>query len=269
MDHEEVGQFWNRNAEAWTRLSRAGCDVYRDYFNTPCFLRMLPDINGLRGLDIGCGEGHNTRLLARRGARMEAVDISEAFIRYARDSEAEEPLGIVYQQASAVNLPFRDQSFDFVTGIMSFMDIPETDKVISEAYRVLKPSGFLQFSISHPCFQPGRWKWILDEKGNRSAMACGDYFSYQDGAIDEWMFGTLPDDLKGMYPDFRIPRFDRTLSFWVNLLIDTGFTIEHIEEPYADDDAIRQHPKLADSRIIAFFLHFRCRKKTLPGASVR
>jgi len=31
MDHEEVGKFWNQNADAWTRLSRAGCDVYRDY----------------------------------------------------------------------------------------------------------------------------------------------------------------------------------------------------------------------------------------------
>jgi SAM-dependent methyltransferase len=260
MDHQEVGELWNQNAEAWTRLSRAGCDVYRDYFNTPSFLRMLPDIQGLRGLDIGCGEGHNTRLLAGRGARMDAIDISDVFIRYARESEVEESLGIVYQQASAVDLPFGDQSFDFATGFMSFMDIPETEKVISEAYRVLKPSGFLQFSVSHPCFQPARWKWILDEKGNRSAMACGDYFSITDGLIDEWMFSAVPDDLKGMYPDFRIPRFDRTLSFWMNLLMDTGFALEQIQEPYADAEAIRQHPVLADTRIIAYFLHVRCRK---------
>jgi trans-aconitate methyltransferase len=68
MDHEEVGRLWNANADAWTKLSRAGYDVYRDYLNTPAFFTMLPDVDGLSGLDIGCGEGHNTRLLARRRA---------------------------------------------------------------------------------------------------------------------------------------------------------------------------------------------------------
>jgi SAM-dependent methyltransferase len=261
MDHKEVADFWNQNAEAWTRLTRAGFDVYRDYINTPCFFLMLPDVDGLRGLDIGCGEGHNTRLLARRGARLDAVDVSDRFIEYARKSEDEEPLGIVYQQASAVELPFADQTFDFVTGFMSFMDMSETEKVIFESHRVLKSGGFLQFSITHPCFQTARWKWILDENGNRSAMACGDYFSKKDGAIDQWMFSALPANLSGKYPEFRIPRFDRTLSFWLNLLMETGFVLERVEEPYADAEAIRQHPGLADSRIIAYFLLMRCRKK--------
>jgi hypothetical protein len=50
MDHKEVGRYWNENAEAWTQLARAGYDVYRDYFNTPAFFEMLPDVSGLRGL---------------------------------------------------------------------------------------------------------------------------------------------------------------------------------------------------------------------------
>lgn len=261
MDHEEVGGYWKQNAEAWTKLSRAGCDIYRDFINTPCFFRMLPDVTGLRGLDVGCGEGHNTRLLAGRGARMDAIDICDAFIRYARESEAHEPMGITYQVASAVALPFADQAFDFVTGFMSFMDIPETDRVISESYRVLKPGGFLQFSITHPCFQTARWKWILDDRGNRTAMACGDYFFKNEVVIDEWMFKAIPDDLKGKCADFRIPRFDRTLSFWLNSLISIGFAIEQIEEPYADDEALCRHPELYDSRIIAYFLHLRCRRR--------
>ncbi len=48
-------------------LARAGFDVYRDALNTPAFLAVLPDVRGQRGLDVGCGEGHNTRLLAERG----------------------------------------------------------------------------------------------------------------------------------------------------------------------------------------------------------
>ena len=91
MDHEEVGRYWN--ADVWTELSRAGYDVYRDYLNTPAFLETLPEVAGLSGLDIGCGEGHNTRRLARRDARMTAVDIAERFVAHARKAEEQEPLG--------------------------------------------------------------------------------------------------------------------------------------------------------------------------------
>src|SRR5499426_947998 len=108
---------------------------------------MLPDVNGLSGLDIGCGEGHNTRLLAQRRASVTAIDISEVFIAHAKQAEEQEPLDIDYRVASAVDLPFANATFDFVTGFMSFMDIPETERALSEAYRALKPRGFLQFSI--------------------------------------------------------------------------------------------------------------------------
>src|SRR5713101_1634235 len=110
MDHEEVGRFWNTNADVWTKLARAGYDIYRDYLNTPAFFAMLPNVEGLVGLDIGCGEGHNTRLLAQRGARMTAIDIAEVFIAHAQAAEKENPdksgLGIDYRVASAVHLPF-------------------------------------------------------------------------------------------------------------------------------------------------------------------
>jgi 2-polyprenyl-3-methyl-5-hydroxy-6-metoxy-1,4-benzoquinol methylase len=108
MDHEEVGRLWNANADAWTKLARAGFDVYRDYLNTPAFFAMLPDVNGLSGLDIGCGEGHNTRLLSQRRALVTAIDISEAFIAHAKQAEKQAPLGIDYRVASAVDLPFAD-----------------------------------------------------------------------------------------------------------------------------------------------------------------
>ncbi len=270
MDHEEVGRFWNANADAWTKLARAGYDIYRDYLNTPAFFAILPDVNGLAGLDIGCGEGHNTRLLAKRGARMTAIDIAEVFINYARQAEEDEPLGIDYRVASAVNLPFAEAAFDFATGFMSFMDIPETGRVLAEAYRVLRPGGFLQFSISHPCFDTPHRRNLRDEHGRTYAIEVGNYFHSLDGEISEWIFGAAPPQATQGLPQFKIPRFTRTVSQWLNLLIDVGFVIERVEEPYPGDALVLACPNIQDAQSVAYFLHIRARKprqSTMPPDS--
>ncbi|MGB2896694.1 MAG: class I SAM-dependent methyltransferase, partial [Anaerolineales bacterium] len=150
MDHKEVGRHWNSIAPTWTAMARAGYDFYRDRFNTPAFLDLLPDVRGLHGLDVGCGEGYNTRLLIENGAVMAAIDISDVFIHHAAEISSEGH-DIQYGVASAVNLPFANATFDFATGYMSFMDIPEIEDVLDEVFRVLRPQGFVQFSISHPC----------------------------------------------------------------------------------------------------------------------
>ena len=260
MDHEEVGRFWNANADAWTRLASAGYDIYRDYFNTPAFMRLLPAVEGLSGLDIGCGDGHNTRRLAERGARMVAIDIADLFIAHARRVEAQTPLGIDYRVASAVELPFADAAFDFATGFMSFMDVPETDRVLAEAYRILKPGGFLQFSITHPCFDTPHRRNLRDATGKTYAIEVGDYFRNLEGEIDEWLFKAAPPHIKQGLPKFKIPRFTRTFSQWLNRLIDTGFLLERVEEPRPDDETVRACPELQDAQVVAYFLHIRVRK---------
>jgi ubiquinone/menaquinone biosynthesis C-methylase UbiE len=260
MNHEEVGRFWNANANAWAKLARAGYDVYRDYLNTPAFFAMLPQVAGLAGLDLGCGEGHNTRLLAKRGAHVTAIDIAEDFIAYARQAEAHEPLGIDYRVASAVALPFADATFDFATGVMSLMDIPETDRVLAEACRVLKPGGFLQFSISHPCFDTPHRRNLRDANGLTYAIEVGDYFRNLAGEVAEWLFGAAPLHVTQGLPKFKTPRFTRTISQWLNLLIDTGFRLERVAEPRPSDDTVRACPALQDAQVVAYFLHIRVRK---------
>jgi ubiquinone/menaquinone biosynthesis C-methylase UbiE len=260
MTHEEAGRFWNANANAWTKLARAGYDVYRDHLNTPAFFAILPDVAGRAGLDVGCGEGHNTRLLARRGALVTAVDVAENFIAHARQAEADEPLGIEYRVASAVALPFADAAFDFATGFMSFMDIPETDRALAEAWRVLKPGGFLQFSICHPCFETPHRRNLRDETRRTYAIEVGDYFRNLEGDVTEWLFKAAPPHAKQGLPKFQTPRFTRTLSQWLNLLTDTGFRLERVAEPRPSDETVRACPAVQDAQVVAYFLHVRVRK---------
>ena len=260
MDYKEAGRYWEENAEGWTVMSRAGYDVSRNLFNSPCFFRILPSIDGLLGLDIGCGEGYNTRLAAGKGASMIAIDIAETFLKHAHEEEDKNPQGICYMHSNALSLPFRDSSFNFIMATMSLMDMPNQDIALREAFRVLKAGGFLQFSITHPCFQTAGMRWLEDVDGNKVAMACGNYFFPPEDWIDEWTFGAAPAEYKERFPKFKTPYFRMTLSKWLNMLINTGFILEEFEEPYADDETLKAHPSLYDTRVIAFFLIIRCRK---------
>ena len=260
MNDIQTGKIWDSNAEAWTKLAKAGYDVYRDAVNTPGFLGMLPPVARLRGLDVGCGYGHNTRLVARRGAGMTGLDISPTFIRYATEDERNDPLGIAYTVGSGQNLPFQEGSFDFVTAFMSLMDMPDPAQAIREIARVLRSGGFMQFSICHPCFMTRLWKWIRDERGNRIGVLCGDYFDPPQGDVNEWTFGAAPPDARAGVRPFRVPTFYRTLSDWMNMLLDAGLRIEQLNEPHADEENAARCPAVADTRIVAYFLHVRCRK---------
>lgn len=260
MQSAEVGACWEANAENWTRFSRAGYDVYRDALNTPAFLDMLPPISGLRGLDLGCGEGTNTRRLAECGARLTAIDIAPTFIRHAVEQEASDPRGIRYLVADGRNLPFADGEFDFVTAFMSLMDMPDQGLVLKEVLRVVRGGGFLQFSILHPCFVPPHRKTIRDENGSCRGVEVAGYFDETDGRVETWLFSSIPADERENVAPFRVPRFHRTLSTWMSMLIGTGFLIEELREPMASVETARRHPMVADTRVVPMFLHLRLRK---------
>jgi len=237
-----------------------GYDRCRDLINSPAFFKMLPDVSGLNGLDIGCGEGYNTRIAAKKGAKMAAIDISEVFLKYAKESEQQEPLGIEYKIASGTELPFPNNNFDFAIATMSLMDIAEHEKAIAEAFRVINPGGFFQFSMSHPCFLISDSGWVTNEEGKRTGLIVGNYFKKLKGEIEEWIFGAAPKEITEKMRKFRIPRFTRTLSEWLNLLIEKGFVLEEFCEPYPDDKTLERYPEEYASRIIPYFLIVRCRK---------
>jgi SAM-dependent methyltransferase len=260
MKSAEVAEIWEANAETWTRHARTGYDVYRDALNTPAFLAMLPPVGGLDGLDVGCGEGSNTRELARLGARMRAIDIAPAFIRHAQATEASHPLGINFQVADGLSLPFADNSFDFVTAFMSMMDMPDQGRVLREAHRVLRSGGFLQFSILHPCFAPPHRRVLRNADGTTRAIEVADYFAATDGEIQTWWFETVPREERERVAPFRTPRFHRTLSGWVEIICDAGFVIERFGEPSASPELAKAEPVVEDTRVAPLFLHCRVRK---------
>jgi SAM-dependent methyltransferase len=260
LDPREAAALWEANAETWTRHSRAGFDLYRDLVNTPAFLAMLPEIAGLTGLDIGCGEASNTGKLAQRGASMVAIDHSATFLRHALAAERVSRRGIAFARADAGTLPFGDSSFDFATAFMSLMDMPHHDRALAEAFRVLRPGGFLQLSILHPCFAPPHRRVVREADGRVVALEIAGYFDRIDGRVDRWWFGAAPPEERASTEPFSEPRFHRTLSEWINLMVSIGFVVEQLGEPKADEATARAEPYVADTLVAPLFLHVRARK---------
>jgi SAM-dependent methyltransferase len=256
VERPDTRQIWNANATAWTELTRGGFDVYRDLVNTPAFLDLLPPVAGLVGLDLGCGEGHNTRLVADRGAEIVALDISERFIEAARAHRGPR-LHLV--QGDGARLPFRDGCFDFVTAFMSLMDVGDPEGSVQEVARVLKPGSFCQFSVIHPVTSTPIRRWVVDGAGERDALAIGDYF-FEGPVTESWTFGAAPPEVSDRFDPFTITSVRRTLSGWVNAVVGAGMTIEAMREPRADDETARRHPEVSDTRIAPYFLIVRARK---------
>lgn len=254
-DRPDTRRIWNANATAWIELSRAGFDIYRDLVNTPAFFAALPPVGGLRCLDLGCGEGHNTRLLAGRGARVVAVDIAEPFIAAAAGADRR---GISYVIGDGAVLPFRGSSFDAVTAFMSLMDVADPEETLREMARVLRPGGFAQFSIIHPATSTPIRRWVEDA-GEREALVIGDYF-YQGPFTETWTFGSAPPELRDRFRPFTITYARRTLAGWLSAVIDAGLIIELVAEPRADEATAAAHPQVADTRIVPYFLLVRARK---------
>ena len=250
---------WEANAEAWSRLTRAGYDVYRDTLHTPAFLRMLPDVAGKCGLDVGCGEGNGARELARMGAKMAGVDIAPTMIRHAEEEERREPLDIRYYEADASHLPFSDSEFDFAAAFMSLMDVGDLAGVINEVHRVLVPGGFLQFSILHPCFSPPVRKVHRDAGGTVRSVELSGYFDHAE-QMETWTFSSLPEEERETVRPFDTPYRHFPLSEWINMLIEAGFSIEQIEEPRATEEEAAKEPVIADTREFPLAMIVRVRK---------
>jgi SAM-dependent methyltransferase len=255
---EEVARYWDQNADLWADHVRKGWDYYREHFNSPAFLRFIGDLGGKTVLDAGCGEGYNTRLLARRGARIVGVDVSQRMIDLARQEEQREPLGIRYEAASFSDLSlFEDECFDLVVSFMALMDGPDLGGASREIFRVLRPGGELTFSITHPCFMTKGYGWVEDENGYATKLTVAHYFRRQP-YVERWRFkGPAPKDAR----PFSVPVFPRTLSEYVNTLIKAGFVLEEIGEPRPSEGACKEFPWLRRWRDHAtLFLYVRALK---------
>jgi 2-polyprenyl-3-methyl-5-hydroxy-6-metoxy-1,4-benzoquinol methylase len=256
MNREEVfrdddaRQAWNEAARAWEEFVESGADYYRHDVHSPALLEMCEPVAGLRVLDLGCGQGHFSRELARRGARVVAIDIAEEMLAYARQHEAREPLGIEYRalNATEVDHHWPAGSFDLVTACMALHDIAQPGQVLKSAFEVLRGGGRLAFSIPHPCTDTPFREWEQDQAGRKGALRIDRYFD-SGPTVCHWRMARLSYH-------WDTPYWHYTLSEWSEMIAVAGFLVRRLSEPRPTREQIERTPYIEDAYRLPCFLIF-------------
>jgi SAM-dependent methyltransferase len=143
--HDKQAQQRARDLARRPALLSFSDDLYLDHetWVRPAFSR-LGEVQSLRVLDYGCGHGMAAVVLARRGARVTAFDLSQGYLDEARQRARANRVAVEFVAADGQSLPFADAAFDRIWGhaVLHHLDVPVAAR---ELYRVLRPGGVAVF----------------------------------------------------------------------------------------------------------------------------
>jgi SAM-dependent methyltransferase len=176
---------------------------------------LLGDVAGARVLEVGCGAAACSRWLAAQGARVVATDLSAGMLRQAVQGQKRSGGRVPLVQSDAGALPFAAETFDIVcTAFGAVPFVADSELIMREVFRVLRPGGRWAFSITHPM------RWIfLDDPGENGLLAVHSYF-------DRTPYVEQDEHGVATYVEQH-----RTLGDRVRELVRAGFVIKDIVEP--------------------------------------
>ena len=140
---DRIASYWDLRADGYsdsihTELEGEPGRQFRDRL-----LKAMPGKASPECLDIGCGPGFFTLILGTEGFRVTSADYSPEMLSYTRRNCKEAGFCAHTVQADAQNLPFEDESFDFICSRNLVWNLEKPEKAYSEWFRVLRPGGHL------------------------------------------------------------------------------------------------------------------------------
>lgn len=153
-DYDEIGHLY----------AEFGKFPINQYAQRHTFLQTIGDVKGKDVLDIACGHGINTRIIAAKGAKSTyGVDISPNMIERATEIEKEGPLGIRYAVADASTAEAMQSvglsEFDVAIAahyLVYAENIEQLRSMVKTIHAMLRPGGrFVQLSVGHPYVSDG------------------------------------------------------------------------------------------------------------------
>jgi len=202
------------------RSARAGIN---EAIEQPALLSVLPCVEGLHVVDLGCGDGHLCRLLANKGAaNVLGVDPSERMLTLARKRTNDPRVG--YQQGFAEEVCLPNNSVNLVTSSLALHYVADLAALVKKVAGWLTRPGWFAASMEHPVVTAaprlGHDPCIVDDYAREDKR---DTTWYVDGVI----------------------KYHRRVSTIVNTLIDSGLLIERLLEPTPTPESLNARPELA------------------------
>lgn len=156
---------------------------------------------GERVLDLGCGSGWATRLLARVVSdgpegfgQVIGVDVSDEMIRVAR-AESKDFDNIMFVWGSATQIPWEENFFDKVLSVESFYYYPDQERALAELFRVMAPRGRLFILINLYKDNPYSLQWVDKLKVPVHVRSAAEYVELlQKHAFENVEYAQIPDD---------------------------------------------------------------------------
>ena len=217
-------------------------------FEIPALFSLLPDLNGLTILDLGCGFGEHCKGFIEKGAaKVVGIDISEKMLEVAK-AENSDPK-ITYLNMPMEDLDKIDEKFDLVVSSLAIHYVEDFAGLTRNINNLLKPGGLFVYSQENPfntCFSTGE-RWTRDENGKKIHANLKDY-----GVEGERESTWFVDNVK---------KYHRMFSTIVNTLVEGGLTIEKMIEPVPTEEILEKHPDQRDLFHKPDFLLIRASKK--------
>jgi SAM-dependent methyltransferase len=193
----------------------------------PMVQNMLPPMQGLRVVDLGCGFGWFCRWAREQGAAsVLGLDVSTNMLaRAVADTDDE---GITYRQQDLDQFDLPHGEFDLAYTSLTLHYLANLDGLLATVRRALSPGGVLLASLEHPVFTaPTTAEWIRDHDG-RTVWPLDGYLR-EGPRVTEWL---APGVVK----------HHRTIDTYVGTLLRHGFTLTHLHEWGPTDAQVLEHP---------------------------
>ncbi|MEL7132847.1 MAG: methyltransferase domain-containing protein [Pseudomonadota bacterium] len=224
-DHVAINRaIWDEDAPNWVesaeRLWAVETPEWGNWGNPDTALTLLPDdMSGMDAIELGCGTAYVAGWMARRGARVTAIDVSPAQLETARRlaNAYEADITIVEGNAEKTGLP--DRCFDFAISEYGAAIWCPPEIWLREAWRLLRPGGRLTFLGNHPI-----------------SLICAP----ESGLPNDWSLHRPYRDMWGAdwtkvtYEPSGIC-FNLTVSGWMALFSQIGFVVMKYHELFAPD----------------------------------
>jgi|SRR5882672_3887860 len=194
---ERLQQEFNRWAEEGegAKMERHHLDI------TQKTMRLMDLRPGERVLDLGCGSGWATRMLARivdggppSSGQVVGIDISDEMVRQAR-AESKDFDNVKFVVGSAAQIPWEENFFDKVLSVESFYYYPDQERALDELFRVLAPGGRLFILINLYKDNPYSLQWVPKLKVPVHVRSATEYVELLKAhSFENVEYRQIPDD---------------------------------------------------------------------------